>query len=105
MLSPNPFKKKGKRMKKKLVDLTAMILVGIVLFLFIKHDGKMDNETALLWTIMCYVVPMIIGLVVLPFITRIIMKIFKNDGFKCRTSLAKLSVFRDCFKVHVNTKN
>ncbi len=65
-------------MKKKLVDLIAMILVGIVLFLFIKHNGKMDNETALLWTIMCYVVPMIIGLVVLPFITRIIMKIFKK---------------------------
>ena len=53
-------------MKKKLVDLIAMILVGIVLFLFIKHNGKMDNQTALLWTIMCYVVPMIIGLVVLP---------------------------------------
>lgn len=72
------FFQKGNSMKKKLVDLITMIIVGIVLFMFIKHNGKMDNGTAFLWTIMCYVGPMIMGLVVLPFITRIIMKIFKR---------------------------
>ncbi len=65
-------------MKKKLVNLIGMIIVGIVLFAFIKYNGKMNYETALLWTIMCYVIPMIIALVVLPFITRIIMNIFKK---------------------------